>query len=115
MKHGVPDSGELLAAVRGFLEHDVMPAGDARQKFLARVAMNVVAQVERELALGPEHARAHAERLAQLGFADDAALADAIRSGALDERTSEVVAALRPSAVEKLRIANPRWLLPADR
>jgi hypothetical protein len=114
MAQGVPSSEQLLEAVREFLEHEVMPAADARRRFLTRVAMNVLAQVERELALGPGAARAHAERLEALGVADDAALVQAIRDGTLDDRIDEVVAATRAGVVEKLRIANPRWLRPED-
>ena len=91
-----------------------MPGADGRLRFLARVAANVMAQLERELALGPAQARAHGERLAALGLADDAALVRAIRDGALDERMDEVVAAVRADVVERLRIANPRHLLPDD-
>ena len=41
---------ELLEAVREFLTNDVMPSTDGRVSFHARVAANVVAIVERELA-----------------------------------------------------------------
>jgi hypothetical protein len=112
--HGVPSTGELAEAVRDFLERDVMPASEGRLRFLARVSANVMAQIERELALGPRHARAHAERLAALGVADDAALCQAIRDGSLDDRMEDVVAATRATVVEKLRIANPRYLSPED-
>ncbi|MEA2167905.1 MAG: hypothetical protein QOF76_1205 [Solirubrobacteraceae bacterium] len=111
---GVPSDGELLAAVREFLQQEVMPATDGRRQFLTRVAMNVLAQVERELELGPECARRHAERLQALGVADDAALVGAIRDGTLEDRTDDVVAAIRAGVVDRLRIANPRWLLPED-
>jgi len=114
MAHGVPTAEELLAAVREYLVDDVAPAADGRLRFLTRVATNVVGQVERELALGPEHARAHAGRLRALGVADDHELARAIRDGSLDDRMDEVVAATRAGVVEKLRIANPRWLRPDD-
>lgn len=114
MPHGVPTTAELGAAVRQFLEDEVMPATDGRLRFLARVAANAIAQIERELDLGPEVQRAHAERLARLGFADDAQLCAAIRDGSLDDRMTEVLAAVRADVVDKLRIANPRHLLPQD-
>jgi uncharacterized protein DUF6285 len=114
MAHGVPTTGELAEAVREFLEHDVMPAVDGRLRFLTRVAANVVAQIEREVTLGGQHARAHAERLSALGVATDAQLARAIREGSLDDRMDDVVAAARASVVDKLRVANPRYLRPAD-
>jgi Domain of unknown function (DUF6285) len=113
--HGVPSARELAAALRVFLAAEVMPATEGRMSFMARVASNVAAQIERELELGPELARAHAARLAALGVADDAALAAAIRAGALDTRLPELIGALRASTTDRLRIANPRHLDPADR
>jgi hypothetical protein len=113
--HGVPSARELAAALGEFLSEEVMPATEGRMSFMARVASNVAAQIERELELGPALARAHAARLAALGTADDAALADAIRSGRLDARTADVIIALRASTTDRLRIANPRHLEPADR
>ena len=112
--HGVPTTGELAGAVREFLERDVMPAVDGRLAFLARVAANVMAQIERELDLGPQHARTHAERLARLEVGDDGDLCRAIRDGSLDHRMDEVVAATRASVVDKLRVANPRYLREED-
>jgi hypothetical protein len=91
-----------------------MPAVDGRLRFLARVAANASAQIERELALGPDLARAHARRLTALGMADDAELARAIRSGSLDDRLDEALAVTLASVVNKLRIANPRYLRPGD-
>jgi hypothetical protein len=112
--HGVPSTGELATAVREFLQNDVMTTADARVRFLARVAANVMGQIERECALGEQHAHAHAERLSALGVADDEALAQAIREGALGDRSDDVLAATRAGVVEKLRIANPRYLRPED-
>jgi hypothetical protein len=114
MPHGVPTAAELVAAVRQFLTDEVMPATDGRLRFLARVAANAVAQVEREVLLGPEVQRAHAARLASFGFEEDAQLCAAIRDGSLGHRTDEVLAAVRADVVDKLRIANPRHLLPED-
>jgi hypothetical protein len=113
--HGVPSAAELAAALREFLSSEVMPATEGRMSFMARVASNVAAQIERELDLGPGLARAHAARLAALGAADDAALAHAIRAGELDDRIDQVIAVLRASTADRLRIANPRHLVAADR
>jgi uncharacterized protein DUF6285 len=114
MAHGVPTAVELAQAVREFLEGEVMPAADGRLRFLARVAANAVGQIERELVLGPEQAQAHDRRLAALGVRDDHELCAAIRAGALDDRMDEVVATVRAGVVDKLRIANPRYLRPDD-
>ncbi len=106
--HDLPTAGELLAAVRVWLETDVA-SGDV-QPFHVRVAGNILAIVERELALGPEQALRHRQRLDALGVADDAELAAAIRSGRLDDRLDEVRALVWASVRDKLAVANPRYL-----
>jgi hypothetical protein len=112
--HDIPTAAELLDAVREFLESDVVANTDGRLRFHARVAANVIGMVSREMALGPEQADAHAQRLAGLGVTDDAALAAAIRSGALDDRLDEVCAAVRQSVVDKLAVANPSYIDSPD-
>lgn len=106
--HDVPTAVELLEAVGELLVGDVMGATEGRVRFHARVAANVVATVAREIALGPAQAAAHAERLSALGVADEAALADGIRRGSLDDRRPEVEAAVRATVADKLAVANPR-------
>lgn len=108
--HDAPSAAELLEAVREWIERDVMSATEGRLKFHARVAVNVLAIVERELALGPAQADAHAARLAQLGVNDDGELAAAIRARTFDDRAEEVRALLRDSVDDKLAVANPRYL-----
>jgi hypothetical protein len=108
--HDIPTAAQLVEAVREFLEGDVSAATDGRVRFHARVAANVCAMVERELALGPDQERAAAERLAALGVVDDFELAAAIRSGELDARYAEVAAAVRATVRDKLLVANPRYL-----
>lgn len=113
-KRGVPSTQELADAVEAFLRAEVVPATSSRQSFMARVAANVVAIIRRELELGPAHAAAHAARLEALGVRDDAELCASIREGRLDGRWEEVVRLARADSVDKLRIANPRWLVPED-
>jgi aminoglycoside phosphotransferase (APT) family kinase protein len=108
--HGRPTAAELVEAVRGFLEADVRDGLEGRVSFHARVAANALAMVERELALGPEVARFHAERLLGLGVADDTELVRRIRDGELDGRLEEVRDAIAPSVRARLEVANPRWL-----
>ena len=108
--HDVPTAAQLVEAVREFLEGDVAAATDGRVRFHARVAANVCAIVERELALGPAQAEASAARLASLGVVDEAGLAAAIRRGDLDDRYDEVAAAVRETVRDKLLVANPRYL-----
>ena len=108
--HDIPTAAQLVEAVREFLERDVMAATEGRVQFHTRVAVNVLGMVERELAAGPAQAAAHAEGLAALGMADEAELAAAIRSGALDDRLDEVRAFVRRTVEDKLRVANPKYL-----
>ncbi len=108
--HDAPSAAELLESVREWLERDVMDATEGRLKFHARVAVNMLAMVERELVLGPGQAHAHAQRLAALGVADDAALAAAIRGRRLDDRADEVRELLRAAVDDKLAVANPRYV-----
>ena len=110
--HDVPTVAELVEAVREFLEADVSAATDGPVHFHARVAANVLRMVERELVAGGAHAAAHAERLAALGVADDAELAAAIRSGALEHRGAEVRDAVAAAVADKLAVANPGYAEP---
>ncbi|MBK9178458.1 MAG: hypothetical protein IPM45_02595 [Acidimicrobiales bacterium] len=110
--HDAPSAQQLVEAVREWLEREVLPAVEGRLQFHTRVAVNVLGMVERELELGPEQAADHAERLASLGVADEAELAAAIRSGALDDRYDEVRAAVAATVRDKLAVANPRYAAP---
>lgn len=108
--HDVPDAAALLEAVREFIERDVASTTEGRVQFHARVAANVLAMVERELRLGRQQLDAHAAGLAALGVDDEASLAAAIRSGALDHRLDEVRDFVEATVKAKLDVANPRYL-----
>jgi aminoglycoside phosphotransferase (APT) family kinase protein len=110
--YGRPTAVELVEAVREWVDRDVRAATDGRVAFHARVAVNALAMVERELVLGSAHRSAHAARLAELGCADDSALAAQINAGSLDDRAEEVRAVVAHSVRAKLEVANPRWLEP---
>ncbi|MGI5162876.1 DUF6285 domain-containing protein [Spirillospora sp. CA-253888] len=108
--HDAPSAAELVAAVREFLERDVLGALEGRTRFHALVAINSLAIAEREMALGPEQAARHRDRVRAFGCSDDAALAAAIRAGGLDDRYDELKAALLEAARDKLEVANPAYL-----
>ena len=108
--HDAPSAGQLVESVREWLERDVMTSTTGRLQFNARVAVNVLAMVERELAVAEEHAQAHAQRLAQLGCADEEELARRIRAGELDDRDPEVRELVWASVRDKLAVANPKYL-----
>ena len=110
--HGVPDAAGLVEAVREFLERDVMAATEGRIRFHARVAVNVLGMVERELSLGPVQRAAHAAGLAALGVGSEAELAAAIRAGRMDGRRDEVASRLRRTVRAKLEVAHPSYLEP---
>ena len=125
-----PSVGELLAAVRAFLEDDVVPVLDGRRRFHARVAANVLAIVGRELAAEEATLAAEWRRLAKLlGHAAETlpsqredvrdavrvwttALAERIRRGEADGApfSAAVRAHVRETVREKLRVANPEYL-----
>ena len=93
------------------MDREVIASTDGRLRFHARVASNVLAMVEREIRLGPEHARAHQDRLDSLGVDDDGELAARIRDGEFDgERGDELRRLLRQAIDDKLAVANPGYL-----
>jgi hypothetical protein len=91
-----PSAGELAAAVRDFLEAEILPAlDDRRLRFRTLVAMNALGIVERESPPPPPP------------DPDDVALARRIRAG--DIREDDFVA-IRHKVQEKLQVASPRTL-----
>ena len=125
-----PTAIELLAAVRRFLDEVLVPELDGTRRFHARVAANVLGIVARELRDGEAQLRTEWARLRALlgepeapppASADalavevrllNTALAERIRAGEADAGTFRVavLAHLRTTAVDRLRIANPRHL-----
>ena len=105
--YGRPTAAELVAAVADFLDNDVRSStGSGRQvNFHARVAANVLRIVERELT--DDSAAEVTGRLAELGFADEAQLAAAIRAGTLDDRADDVLPTLRALVRHRLAVAHP--------
>ena len=113
-----PTASELVAAVREFLEHDVMAATEGRVQFHTRVAVNALGMIERELTDGPAFAAAERDRAAALLGHDPAGdvralereLAARIRDGSLDDRLDAVREHVRATVREKLLVANPGYL-----
>jgi Domain of unknown function (DUF6285) len=110
--HDMPTLTELVEAAREFIESEVMERADGSLRFHARVAVNVLAIVQRELELGEAQAAAHAERLRSLGLRSERELAAAIRAGTLDDRADEVREVVRATVADKLAVANPGYAAP---
>jgi hypothetical protein len=129
-----PTYAELLAAVRKFIEDDVVPQLDGPKKFHARVAANVLAILERERGSEDSQLPAECNRLAALLDAPAPAPNDreALRRliGERTRRLCERIAAgdadrgpwraavldhVRQTVREKLEVANPGYLESDDR
>jgi len=105
--YGRPTAAELVAAVADFLDNDVRSSVEGPVNFHARVAANVLRIVERELT--DDTAAEVTGKLAELGLADEAELATAIRAGALDDRADEVLPTLRTLVRHRLAVAHPGY------
>jgi Domain of unknown function (DUF6285) len=109
--HAHPSAVELLDATIEFLTGVLAPAVPAEHTFHLRVAVNALGMVRRELELGGVDEAAHRQRLAALGFADDAELASALRAGDVaDHLMPQVRAGLLADAEARLRVANPPFV-----
>jgi uncharacterized protein DUF6285 len=91
-----PSGGELAAAVRDFLEAEILPTlDDHRLRFRTLVALNALGIVARESPLPALPDPANAELARRLRAGD-------VRDGDLE--------LLRASVREKLLVASPRYL-----
>jgi len=120
---------ELLAAVRDFLEDDLVPTLEGRRRFHALVAANVVGVIERELAGEEDQLARQWDRLAELFGLEpstrpqavsalraavrdlETRLAERIRTGEAEggELAARIRAHVRATVLEKLDVANPRF------
>ncbi len=110
-----PEAGELLAAVRSFLEQKALPALEGHTAFHARVAINALAIVERQLAQAEPQEAAEAERLvALLGQEGDLdtqnrELCRRIRAGEIDAGTAGLSEHLWETTLAKLAVDQPKY------
>lgn len=112
----LPTAAELVEAVREFLDAEVFPVLEGRKRFHTRVAMNVLAIVQRELEQGPAADAREREGLAELlpgvtGTLEElnTELCQGIREGTLDTTREQLVEHLRATTRDKLAIANPKY------
>lgn len=120
-----PTSHELLEGIAEFLEGEILPTlDDPRLKFRTRVAMNLLHIIAREITQSEAQLHAESVRLYDLmnvepgdNVRDDVErltneLAQRIRVGQADEGAfhAAVFAHVEQTVIEKLQIANPRYL-----
>jgi len=123
-----PNVDELLAAVAGFLQDDVMPNTTGRLSFHARVAGNVIQMLRRELSSEEDHLEREWKGLDSLVGAQPrpASLAESrvaltarndelskrIREGGADDDAfqARLLAHLRETMRDKLAVSNPGLL-----
>ncbi len=123
-----PTKQELLGAIRGFLEKELMPELEGVRRFHVRVSVNALAIVLRELELeGEQRPAQHARLCALLGRTDappaepraldravetlERELCARIRAGFGDEPDARerLLAHLRESSAERLAVSNPGY------
>ncbi len=110
-----PTSIELIDAVIGFIEQRAAPQLKDRDAFLARVAVNALAAVRREIEFGPAAEEAASQRLRDLlGHEGDfaalnAELCDKLASGELTLKDPRVAAHLQASIIDQVRIDQPNY------
>ncbi|WP_110182260.1 DUF6285 domain-containing protein [Nocardioides solisilvae] len=110
MLHTYPDAREIVTAVTEFLRDEVMPRTEGALSFHARVAANLLDTLGRELEQGAPGEARLAAWLEQLGVADEDELALKIRAGELADDDADVVDALWTATVDRLAVANPKYL-----
>jgi Domain of unknown function (DUF6285) len=124
-----PTSVELLEAAADFVDRELVPTIEGARQFQARVVANVMRIVAREIKMEDPLVRSEVKALARLlgrdaphlhslddlrkaaaGMGED--LTAKIRAGDADDGDwrREVLAVVRQSVEDKLRIANPRYL-----
>jgi AcrR family transcriptional regulator len=110
-----PTASELLSAVAGFLRDEVSPTLSGRLAFHARVAVNVLEMVRRELALGPAAVDGEAARLKALLGRDapvaelEQALCEAIAAGRADPADPALVDHLWATTLDTLAVDQPNY------
>lgn len=110
-----PTSSELIEAVIRFIEERAAPQLKDRDAFLARVAVNALNTVRREIEQGPAAEAGAIERLtAILGHGGDfatlnAELCDGLESGAINAFDPAVMAHLKTAIIDQVRIDQPNY------
>jgi len=110
-----PELVELVDAVSEFIARDLAPTLTGRLAFHARVAVNVLAIIRREIELGPEADRGEAQRLAALLGAAGATpvltdeLCRRIETGELRANDPALIEHLWATTLDTLAINQPNY------
>lgn len=117
-----PSQEQLIEAIAAHLQGELLEAvADRGLRFRTLIAANLLRILQRERELGPQQAEREQQRLAQLLGVDAGAaplpeltqqLHARVAAGDFDHDPprARLMAHLKATAVEKLRIANPRFL-----
>ncbi|THD58106.1 DUF6285 domain-containing protein [Phenylobacterium sp.] len=109
-----PRTEELAQAVARWVD-ELRPDLDPRNAFLARVAVNVLGVIGRELTLGPAAEAAATQRLVVLldhggGYAElNGELCRRLREGTMDVASPGLLAALKANVLDQLAIDQPNY------
>ncbi len=120
MPHERPDALELIEAVAEFLSEIAVPNLPGQYGFHARVAANALKIAGRELTDGAALTRRERQRLEalldQTGEAEalNWQLVERLRAGELPASRPALLAHMQETVRDKLKIANPKYLLPED-
>jgi hypothetical protein len=113
--YDLPTSSELIDAVAKFLKDEVSPHLSGRVAFHARVAVNVLDLVKRELALGPAATAGEASRLKAL-LGHDGPLGDledelcaGIAAGEIDPADPALIDHLWATTLDTLAVDQPNY------
>lgn len=110
-----PTSSELIEAVIRFIEERAAPQLKDRDAFLARVAVNALNTVRREIEQGPAAEAAATQRLKAILGRDGTwtelndALCTGIENGSIDASDSAVMAHMKASIIDQVRIDQPNY------
>lgn len=116
MTESYPCATDLLKAVSECLQNEIAPAVDDRAlQFKLKIAVNVLAIVEREISRKPDRDEQDSAQLQTLlGEAGELSqlrqrLNDKIAAGEFDGRDEELLASLQAVSLRQLAIDNPNY------
>lgn len=110
-----PTAEELIEAVIRFIEEKAAPNLKDRDAFHARVAVNALGAVKREIAQGPKAEAAATQRLKSLLGKDgdfttlNAELCERIRDGEITPTDPALLAHMKASIIDQVRIDQPQY------